>query len=261
MMAIHVFDLDGGRTCLDFANTLSQTSGEHLASYADLVAFAAQSQLITPDDADWLRAEAERDAPRALAVLVRARRLRAAIYAIFSAVAAGRTPADADLEALNAELGMALQHARVDLGRPRGLSSSSAKDAHGDARRFFSSEEKQNTGDERKFLALGEKQNTGDEGKSPALEENQNADGSYRWEWSGRELATPLWGIARSAADVLTSEADRGRVRECGSDNCRWLFVDTTRNRSRQWCSMQSCGNRQKARRHYQKVRAKQSAN
>src|SRR5712691_10717345 len=39
----YAFDLDAGRACLDFANTLS-SSGEHLTSYADLDAFAAQSQ-------------------------------------------------------------------------------------------------------------------------------------------------------------------------------------------------------------------------
>jgi predicted RNA-binding Zn ribbon-like protein len=199
MMTLYVFDLDAGRTCLDFANTLGASSGEHLNSYADLVAFAEQSAYITPEDAAWLRAQAERDRPAGDAVLRRAYRLRAAIYAIFSAVAACQTPAEGDLETLNGELGIALQHTRVDIR------------------------------------------------------------GGYRWDWDGCELSTPLWAIARSAADVLTSEAERGRVRECSSDTCRWLFLDTSKNRSRQWCSMQSCGNREKARRHYQKVRAKQS--
>src|SRR5687767_9227978 len=48
------FDLDGGVTCLDFANSLGGRSGEHLNSYADLIAFAAQSRLLTPEDAAWL---------------------------------------------------------------------------------------------------------------------------------------------------------------------------------------------------------------
>src|SRR5712692_11584132 len=49
-----VFDLDGGRACLDFANTLgsSASATDHLTNYADLVAFVAQSDLITPQDAD-----------------------------------------------------------------------------------------------------------------------------------------------------------------------------------------------------------------
>jgi predicted RNA-binding Zn ribbon-like protein len=81
------------------------------------------------------------------------------------------------------------------------------------------------------------------------------ADGGFAWGWAGRNLDAPIWPITRSAADLLTSETERGLVRECGADDCRWLFLDTTKNRSRQWCSMQSCGNRQKARRHYQRLR------
>src|SRR3989442_8269959 len=65
-----------------------------------------------------------------------------------------------------------------------------------------------------------------------------------------------IWPIARSAADLLTSDEQRQLVRECGAPDCLWLFLDTTKNRSRQWCSMQSCGNREKARRHYQRLRA-----
>jgi len=38
------------------------------------------------------------------------------------------------------------------------------------------------------------------------------------------------------------------RLKACRSDTCRWAFVDHARNRSRQWCSMSVCGNREKAR-------------
>jgi len=47
-----------------------------------------------------------------------------------------------------------------------------------------------------------------------------------------------------------------GRVRECDGAACTWLFLDQSRNRSRRWCSMESCGNRAKARRHYHRQRA-----
>src|SRR2546423_14848771 len=80
--ADYVFDLDGGRACLDFANTDS-SSGDHLGSYADLVAFAAQSDLLTPEDAEWLRAEGGRDPLTANGVLVRAKHLRSAMRSIF----------------------------------------------------------------------------------------------------------------------------------------------------------------------------------
>lgn len=191
-----LFQLDGGRVCLDFANTQSVQTGEHLGGYADLVAFATQSGLLTPRDAEWLHAESLREPQAAEAVLERARGLRGAMYALFSAIAGGGAPRDADLETLNAELAVSFQHACVE------------------------------------------------------------RDGAaFRWGWRGRELDMPLWGICRSASDLLVSDEVR-RVRECGATDCRWLFLDTSKNRSRQWCSMQECGNRQKARRHYQRVRA-----
>jgi predicted RNA-binding Zn ribbon-like protein len=59
--------------------------------------------------------------------------------------------------------------------------------------------------------------------------------------------------IATSAIELLTGE-DLTRVRECAG--CGWLFVDASRNRSRVWCSMQTCGNRNKARQHHERTRA-----
>jgi predicted RNA-binding Zn ribbon-like protein len=81
----------------------------------------------------------------------------------------------------------------------------------------------------------------------------------YAWGWApapGRSLAAPLRAIARNAAELLTSE-ELPRVRECAGDHCTWLFLDRSRSRSRRWCSMDSCGNRAKARRHYRRARAK----
>src|SRR6185503_1978589 len=71
----------------------------------------------------------------------------------------------------------------------------------------------------------------------------------------GDELERPLWGIARSAADLLTS-SDRERVKECASATCEWVFLDRSRNRSRRWCDMSDCGNRAKARRFHEKKQA-----
>jgi predicted RNA-binding Zn ribbon-like protein len=51
--------------------------------------------------------------------------------------------------------------------------------------------------------------------------------------------------IARSAADLLTSEA-LTRVRQCSGESCSWLFVDDSRNGMRRWCDMKACGNRAK---------------
>ncbi len=74
----------------------------------------------------------------------------------------------------------------------------------------------------------------------------------FIWTWidAGNRLDTVLWQIIRSAGELLTT-AILNRVRECAADDCSFLFVDMSRNRSRCWCDMESCGNRSKAKRHY----------
>jgi predicted RNA-binding Zn ribbon-like protein len=81
------------------------------------------------------------------------------------------------------------------------------------------------------------------------------------WTWIGADdaLDRPLWSVVRSAADLLTSP-ERALVRECAGPDCGWLFLDTSRNRSRRWCDSRSCGNRQRVRRHYQRRRGRERA-
>ena len=64
-------------------------------------------------------------------------------------------------------------------------------------------------------------------------------------------LSPVLW----SAADILVS-ADLKRLRQCANKRCLWLFFDDSKNRTRRWCSMQACGNRAKAQRHYLRQKA-----
>ena len=56
--------------------------------------------------------------------------------------------------------------------------------------------------------------------------------------------------VAISAVELLTS-SDLGRVKICPAHQCEWLFLDDSRNGTRRWCSMADCGNRAKARLHY----------
>mgnify|MGYP001813977107 CR=1 FL=1 len=84
--------------------------------------------------------------------------------------------------------------------------------------------------------------------------EIRKGEEGFGWAWGGpaQALDRPLWPIARSAADLLTS-GDLGCIRECASETCSWLFMDCSRNQRRRWCDMSTCGNRAKARRHYQR--------
>ena len=80
---------------------------------------------------------------------------------------------------------------------------------------------------------------------------------SLQWTWTDEPVTSQaiLWRVAWSAAALVTSP-DRDRVGECRSATCSWLFVDRSRGRRRQWCEMRTCGNREKARRHYARQKA-----
>lgn len=79
----------------------------------------------------------------------------------------------------------------------------------------------------------------------------------FAWEWILPEsrLDSMIWAVARAAAELLTSD-DLAYVRQCASDTCAWLFLDKTKNHRRRWCDMKTCGNRDKARRYYQRQKA-----
>jgi predicted RNA-binding Zn ribbon-like protein len=64
----------------------------------------------------------------------------------------------------------------------------------------------------------------------------------------------PLWIVARAAAELLTSD-QLSRIRLCGGEDCGWIFLDTSRNRRRQWCDMSDCGNVAKVRRFRERQR------
>lgn len=83
----------------------------------------------------------------------------------------------------------------------------------------------------------------------------KSTEEGFVWELSGGDpaLDLPLWSVIREAAELLTS-GRLAQVRECAGDACSWLFLDTTKNHSRRWCSMRGCGNRARVRRHRAKL-------
>lgn len=80
---------------------------------------------------------------------------------------------------------------------------------------------------------------------SPAAPES-----GFAWGWGASDSAAdlPVWILSLATAELLTSAAMR-RLHGCGSETCRWLFLDTSKNHTRRWCDMKVCGNRMKARR------------
>ncbi len=194
------FELNAGRLCLDFTNTVRarplSDKIELINDYNALLSWARQATILTPGEAAAL-AEMAREQPRAAAdALTQARSLREALYAVFSALAAGLPAPTADLHTINRAIGKAMTRA----------------------------------------------------GLSPS------ARGGFEWSWPDAPLGTDrvAWWVARSAAELLTSR-DLTGVRECAGYDCGRLFMDGTKNRSRRWCDMASCGNRAKGRRHYER--------
>lgn len=200
----HLFELDGGRVSLDFANTVGGMRDvapkERLSGYADLLEFARQAGVVSDTHAQRLAKRAEREPGEAARTFKAAIELREAIYRTWSEFLAGRPPPEKEVATLNAHYVRAMSRQRLIPGRQG-------------------------------CCALA-------------------------WEES-EDLEVILWPIARDAVELLTSEsATRVRICEASAhDECSWVFLDETRNRSRRWCSMASCGNRAKARRHYQKAR------
>jgi predicted RNA-binding Zn ribbon-like protein len=70
----------------------------------------------------------------------------------------------------------------------------------------------------------------------------------YEWAWHSKaELAAAILGPVTLSALELLLDADFSRIKQCRGNHCGWLFYDSTKNKSRQWCDMSVCGNRAKA--------------
>lgn len=81
-----------------------------------------------------------------------------------------------------------------------------------------------------------------------ADEETDYRDICCLWNFTGASAIAALGPIAWKAAELLEL-GQLDRLKECPGAHCGWLFLDTSKNRSRQWCSMKTCGNNAKVRR------------
>jgi predicted RNA-binding Zn ribbon-like protein len=115
--AISKLSLVGGRTCLDFTNTVnlrdSDRFRDRLESYGDLLNWAVHAGVLTTGQARELNTEAERDPDSAASTLQRAIELREVIFRMFSAMAAGRAPSDEDLGIYNRHFSAAMSRASI----------------------------------------------------------------------------------------------------------------------------------------------------
>ena len=78
---------------------------------------------------------------------------------------------------------------------------------------------------------------------------------SRKFSWNYELTDEPdnmIWQVALSGAELLLSDQLK-RVKQCPGTNCGWLFLDASKNGSRQWCDMKDCGNVAKVRRYREK--------
>jgi len=96
---------------------------------------------------------------------------------------------------------------------------------------------------------------------APTRRQLMRSDTGYAWQielgrldGDGLPIPVLLAPVVWSAADLMVGSGRR-RIRQCANSECLWLFVDESKNGTRRWCDMASCGNRAKARRHYLKMK------
>ncbi len=80
------------------------------------------------------------------------------------------------------------------------------------------------------------------------------------------ELSPAATGIDASLGRIVIAvhgamaDGSWARLKACRASDCEWAFIDEARNHSRAWCSMRSCGNREKARAFRERHRAPASS-
>ncbi|MFD8229379.1 CGNR zinc finger domain-containing protein [Streptomyces massasporeus] len=71
-------------------------------------------------------------------------------------------------------------------------------------------------------------------------------EGNRQWRLSSASCVEDALGvIAADAISIIAGERD-GKLALCASPTCRAAFFDTSQSRTRKWCEMNTCGNRQK---------------
>lgn len=174
---------------LDFANSADWTEEEAIIEEQDV--------LLEPDSLDrWGERLGVAGRPGGAEELERARALRGALHALFSALARDETPGADALAAL--------------------------RDAYAEA------------------VAAGSF--------------TSRPDGSLGLAWSREETRRVRFAVAADAVALLADPDRVGRLHRCPGRDCGWVFLDTSGRR--RWCSMATCGSREKMRRMYARKRA-----
>jgi predicted RNA-binding Zn ribbon-like protein len=80
----------------------------------------------------------------------------------------------------------------------------------------------------------------------------QPAGNQWAWQDVDLSLSTPIDRIARITVDLMT-DPRLAYLHQCEDEACGWIYLDTSPRRNRRWCTAADCGNRNRARRFYQR--------
>ena len=83
-------------------------------------------------------------------------------------------------------------------------------------------------------------------------------DGSFGLDWRDDELRRVRFAVAADAVALLADPLRIARLHRCPGRDCGWVFLNTSGRR--RWCSMETCGSREKMRRMYARKRAAEQA-
>jgi len=81
------------------------------------------------------------------------------------------------------------------------------------------------------------------------------SDGAWHWSPVQTDLATPRHLLTLEFERLVTS-GSIARFHRCEDRHCGWVFLDTSRQHNRRWCSSADCGNRNRVRAHYARAKA-----
>jgi predicted RNA-binding Zn ribbon-like protein len=79
-------------------------------------------------------------------------------------------------------------------------------------------------------------------------------DGGFGLDWAREESRRVRFAVAADAVELLADPTRIARLHRCPGRDCGWVFLDTSGRR--RWCSMATCGSREKMRRMYARKRA-----
>ncbi len=78
----------------------------------------------------------------------------------------------------------------------------------------------------------------------------------WQWQYDYKVLIAPLYPVIYAAAQLLLSE-QLPNIGLCANSGCGWLYLDTSKNKNRRWCTMKVCGSRAKAKDYYYRQQTK----